>query len=173
MALSEVPFEIVLHPAAGRGLDSLKGARSEGYGPRLLMSKIRSLVRHIVERKKQPMDVPFKSRLGFAQGAQPKTEMFERLLRRQTFRRVWTTISLVNLSLGFSVFGILIVVNRHRADLNGPSDDSFVAAVGGIGGLVIGIGFLVAAYLHGRTMFGPSTAQCTRLDPVFCPGGTG
>ena len=98
------------------------------------------------------MDVPFKSRLGFAQDAGPKTETPERLLQRQALRRIWTTVSLVNLSLGFSVFGILIVVNRHRADLNGPVGDSFVAAIGGIGGLVIGIGFLVAACLHWRTI---------------------
>jgi hypothetical protein len=110
------------------------------------------------------MDVPFKSILGFAQGAGPKTETSERLLQRQTLRRIWTTVSLANLSLGFSVFGILIVLNRHRADLNGPSGDSFVAAIGGIGGLVIGIVFLVAACLHLRTMFG-SGAHCTRLDP--------
>jgi hypothetical protein len=102
------------------------------------------------------MDAPFKSRFGFAQDAGPKTRTSERLLHRQALRRLWTTVSLMNLSLGFSVFGILIVVNRHQADLNGPFGDSFVAAIGGIGGLVIGIGFLVAACLHWRTMFGPS-----------------
>ena len=96
------------------------------------------------------MDVPFKCRLGFAQDAGPKTETPERLLQRQALRRIWTTVSLVNLSLGFSAFGILIVLNRHRADLNGPYGDSFVAAIGGIGGLVIGVGFLVAACLHWR-----------------------
>jgi hypothetical protein len=116
------------------------------------MSKIRSLVRRIIERKKQPMDVLFKSRLGFAQGVGPKTETFERILQQRTLRRIWTAISLVNLSLGFSAFGILIVVN--------------VAAIGGLGGLVIGIGFLVAACLHWRSIFGRSGAQWKRLDTV-------
>jgi hypothetical protein len=109
------------------------------------------------------MDVPFKCRLGFAQDAGPKTETSERLLQRQALRRIWTTVSLVNLSLGFSVFGILIVVNRHRADLNGPSGDSFVAAIGGIGGLVIGIGFLVAACLHCRKGSASWLIPCTSI----------
>src|SRR5580698_9429340 len=98
------------------------------------------------------MDVPSKSTLGFAQDARPKTETSGRLLQRQALRRIWTTISLMNLSLGFSIFGILIVVNRHRADLNGPTGGSFAAAIGGVGGLIIGIGFLVAACLHWRMM---------------------
>src|ERR1700730_4943267 len=68
-------------------------------------------------------------------------------------------MSLVSLSLGFSVFGILIIVNRHRADLNGHSGDSFVAAVGGVGGLIIGICFLVGACLHWSILFGPSAWQ--------------
>ena len=62
------------------------------------------------------------------------------------------------------------VVNRHRADLNGSFGDSFVAAIGGIGGLVIGIGFLVAACLHWRIMFGPSGNHYTHLDPVATAG---
>ena len=75
-------------------------------------------------------------------------------------------MSLVSLSLGFSVFGILIIVNRHRADLNGPSGESFVAAVGGIGGLLIGICFLVTACLHWSILFGPSAGNCTPLERV-------
>ena len=57
-------------------------------------------------------------------------------------------------------------MNRHRADLNGPSGDSFVAAVGGIGGLIIGIGFLVGACLHWRTISGASGGNGTHLDQV-------
>ena len=94
------------------------------------------------------MDDPFNSSLGFAEGTEPKTETSERLFDRQLLRRIWTIMSLVCLSLGFSVFGVLIIVNRHRADLNGPSGESFVAAVGGIGGLLIGICFLITACLH-------------------------
>jgi hypothetical protein len=127
------------------------------------MSKIRPPVRHMIERKKQPMDVPLKCRLGFTQDTGLKTKTSERLLQRQTLRKIWTTVSLVNLSLGFSVFGVLIVLNRHRADLNGPSGDSFVAAIGGIGGLVIGIGFLVAACLHWRKGSASRLTPCTSI----------
>jgi hypothetical protein len=94
------------------------------------------------------MDVPFNSSLGFAEGTEPKTETCERLFHRQPLRKIWTMMSLVSLSVGFSVFGFLIIANRHRADLNGPTGESFVAAIGGIGGLTIGICFLVAACLH-------------------------
>jgi hypothetical protein len=114
------------------------------------MSETRLLVRHIIERKKQLMDFPLNSGLGFAQGAGPKTEPSKWPFHRPALRRIWTTMSLINLSLGFSVVGILIIANRHQADLNVPSGDSLVAAVGGIGGLVIGIIFLVAACLHWR-----------------------
>jgi hypothetical protein len=100
------------------------------------------------------MDAPFNSSFGVAESTGPKTEMSARLFDRQPLRRIWTMMSLVSLSLGFSVFGILIIVNRHRADLNGPSGDSFVAAVGGIGGLLIGTGFLVAACFHWNTESG-------------------
>ncbi len=57
-------------------------------------------------------------------------------------------MSLVSLSLGFSVFGILIILNRHRADLNGLSGDSFAATAGGISAILVGIAFLVAVGLH-------------------------
>jgi hypothetical protein len=74
--------------------------------------------------------------------------MSERLFQRQLLRRIWTMMSLVSLSLGFSVFGVLIIVHRHQAELNGSSGESFVAAVGGIGGLLIGMCFLVATCFH-------------------------
>jgi hypothetical protein len=98
------------------------------------------------------MDVSLNSSLEFEQDTTPKPETSEWLFHRQSLRRLCTTMSLVSLSLGFSVFGILIIVNRHRADLNGTSGDSFVAVVGGIGGLAIGTCFLVAACLHWKTI---------------------
>src|SRR5580692_4010305 len=128
----------------------------------VLVSKIWVLVRHVIERKKRLMDVS--SNLGFAQGTRPKTETFERLFHRQPLRKIWTTMSLVSLSLGFSLLGILIIVNRHRADLNGPSGDSFVAAVGGIGGLVVGVFFLVTACLHWSILSRSSAGNCRHLD---------
>ena len=130
----------------------------------VLVSKICLFVRRVIERKKRLMDVS--SNLGFAQGTRPKTETFERLFHRQPLRKIWTTMSLVSLSLGFSALGILIIVNRHRADLNGPSGDNFVAVVGGIGGLVVGIFFLVTACLHWSILSGPSGGNGTHLDRV-------
>ena len=112
------------------------------------------------------MNIPFNSSLGFAEETETNTEKSERLFHRRLLRNIWTTMSLVSLSLGFSVFGILIIVNRHRADLNGHSGDSFVVAVGGVGGLVIGICFLVAACLHWSILFGPSAGNCPPLERV-------
>jgi hypothetical protein len=92
------------------------------------------------------MDVAVNSSLGLTEGKEPKIEAAKRLLHRQSLRRIWTMMSLVSLSLGFSAFGVLIIANRQRADLNG-SGESFDAAIGGVGGLVIGVCFLVAACL--------------------------
>jgi hypothetical protein len=130
----------------------------------VLVSKICVLVRRVIERKKRLMDVS--SNLGFAQGTGPKNETFERLFHRQPLRKMWTTMSLVSLALGFSVLGILIIVNRHRADLNGPSGDSFVAVVGGIGGLVVGIFFLFTACLHWSILSGSPGGNGRHLDRV-------
>ena len=63
----------------------------------------------------------------FAKGSGSKAETPDQLLNRQPRQKIWTGMSLVSLSLGFSVFGILIILNRHRADLNGLSGDSFAA----------------------------------------------
>jgi hypothetical protein len=111
------------------------------------------------------MDVPFNSSFGFAEGTGPQTEMSARLFDRQPLRRIWTMMSLASLSLGFSVFGVLIIVNRHQADLHGRSGESFLAAAGGIGGLLIGMGFLVAACLHWNTEsgLGFSMKNCQQL----------
>jgi hypothetical protein len=166
-SVKNIPFGMVSSPAADGAGGSWNGHEiRRGKCPSSLASKIWLLVRHIIERKKQPMDVPLKSSRGLARGIEPKTEASKRLFQQQVLQRIWTTMSLINLSLGFSVFGILIIAKRQQADLNGSSGDSFVAAVGGIGGLVIGIGFLVAACLHRKIISGPSGGHCTRLDRV-------
>jgi hypothetical protein len=59
-------------------------------------------------------------------------------------------MSLVSEAIGFSALGILIIVNRHQADLNGLSGGSSVAMVGGISAVLVGTVFLFAAYLHWR-----------------------
>jgi hypothetical protein len=45
---------------------------------------------------------------------------------------------------------MLIIVNRHQSDLNGLSGGSSVAMVGGIGAILVGTIFLVAACLYCR-----------------------
>jgi hypothetical protein len=105
--------------------------------------------------------------LRFAQGFGSKAETPDRLLNRQSRQKIWTAMSLVSLSLGFSIFGILIILNRHRADLNGLSGDSFAATAGGISAILVGIAFLVAAGLHSsacaRHSAAPSVGHQSRL----------
>jgi hypothetical protein len=45
---------------------------------------------------------------------------------------------------------MLIMVNRHQADLNGLSGGSTVAMIGGISALSVSTVFLFAVYLHCR-----------------------
>jgi hypothetical protein len=70
------------------------------------------------------------------------------LRKGQTLQKISTGVSLINLCLGFSIVGMLIVVNRYQADLNGLSGESSVATAGGIGAILVGMAFLVAACLH-------------------------
>jgi hypothetical protein len=52
------------------------------------------------------------------------------------------------MSLGFSIFGVLIIVNQHQADLNGLSGSSSFAMFGGIAATFGGTAFLVTACLN-------------------------
>jgi len=54
----------------------------------------------------------------------------------------------MSLALGFWVFAMLIIVNRHQAELNGLAGGSSFAMVGGIGAFLVGTVFLVPACLH-------------------------
>ena len=58
---------------------------------------------------------------------------------QRRLEKISTLISLVGLALGFSVLGLLIVVNQHDG---GPS------ITGGILGISLGAAFLIAACLH-------------------------
>jgi uncharacterized membrane protein len=66
----------------------------------------------------------------------------------QTLQMISTRVSLISMSLGFSIFGILIIVNQHQANLNGLSGGSSFAMFGGIAAILVGTAFLVAACLH-------------------------
>src|SRR6516164_4825605 len=63
-------------------------------------------------------------------------------------QRISTGLSLVSLALGFWVFAMLIIINRHQAELNGLSGGSSFAIVGGIGAFLVGTVFLGAACFH-------------------------
>src|SRR6516225_8068830 len=65
-------------------------------------------------------------------------------------QRISTGLSLVSLALGFWVFAMLIIINRHQAELNGLSGGSSFAIVGGIGAFLVGMVFLGAACFHWR-----------------------
>ena len=96
------------------------------------------------------MGATYNFSLGFAQRTESKTKTPDRLLKRQPLQEICTGMSLVSLCLGFSVFGMLIIVNRHQADLDGLCGGSSVATVGGIGAILVGTAFLVAACFHWR-----------------------
>jgi hypothetical protein len=111
------------------------------------------------------MDITYNFRFGLAQGRKSKTRTPNQLLKRQTLQKISTRISLVGLFLGFSIFGILIIVHRHRADLNDLGSGSPVAIVGGIVSLLVGSVFLMSAYFHWKA--GPPSAPFTRLNPAI------
>ncbi len=96
------------------------------------------------------MEATYNFSLRLAQRTESKAETTNRLLMRQTLQKISTGMSLISLSLGFSIFGMLIIVNRHQADLDGLCGGSSVAMVGGIGAILVGTAFLVAACLHWR-----------------------
>ena len=97
--------------------------------------------------KPSPMDATSNFSLRFAQASESKVKMTDRLFNRQTLLRIGTGMSLFSLALGFAVLGMLIIVNRDQADLNGFSGGSFIAMVGGISAILVGMAFFVAACL--------------------------
>ena len=94
------------------------------------------------------MNITYNCRLGLAQGRESKTRTPNQLFKRQALQKITTRISLVGLFLGFSIFGILIILHRHQADLNGLMSGSSGATVGGIISILVGSAFLVSAYFH-------------------------
>jgi len=59
-------------------------------------------------------------------------------------------MSLVSEANGFSILGMLIMLNRNQTDLNGLGGGSAVAMIGGISAVLTATVFLVAACLHWR-----------------------
>jgi hypothetical protein len=96
------------------------------------------------------MDATANFNLRFAPVSESKVERTDWLLNRRALQRIATRMSLVSEAIGFSVLGILIILNRHQADLNGLSGGSSVAMIGGISALLVGTIFLVATCVHWR-----------------------
>ena len=71
-------------------------------------------------------------------------------------------------AIGFSILGILILMNRNQADLNGFSVGSSFAMVGGIGAFLVGTVFLGAACFHWRFCAShPATLPARRQPARF------
>ena len=98
------------------------------------------------------------SNFSLAQSSESKTRMPDRLLTRQTLERIATGLSLIGQAFGFSIFGTLIIANRHQANLNDFAGGSFVAMSGGISAILVGTAFLIAACLYWRFCARRSTA---------------
>jgi hypothetical protein len=114
------------------------------------------------------MDAAYNFSLGLTDEVKSKTETPTRSPIQQTLQEISTGISLGSLSLGFSIFGAMIIANRHQADSNGLSGGSSVATLAGIGAILVSTAFLVAAYLHWRrstrhSAVRPLRCQCARL----------
>ena len=94
------------------------------------------------------MDATANFSLRFARASDSEVEATGGLLSRQVLQRIATRMSLVSEAIGFSILGILILMNRHQAELNGLSGGSSFAIVGAVGAFLVGAVFLGAACFH-------------------------
>jgi hypothetical protein len=85
------------------------------------------------------MNVAANLSLRFAQASDSKAETTDRLLKRQTLQSIAIRVSLVGEAIDFSILGILILVNRHQAELIGFSAGSSIALVGGSSTILVGV----------------------------------
>jgi ABC-type Na+ efflux pump permease subunit len=111
------------------------------------------------------MEITDNFRLGLAQGRESKTRAPYQLFKPKALQKISTGISLVGLFLGFSIFGILIIVHRHQADLNDLVSGSSAATVGGIISILVGSVFLLSAYFHWK--FSPASAPFAMMNPAI------
>jgi len=106
--------------------------------------------------------------LRFAPVSESKVEAADSLFSRQVLQRIATRISLVSEAIGFSIPGLLILMNRHQAELNGLSGGSSFTMVGGIGAFLVGTVFLGAACIHWRFCAShPATVPVRRQSVRF------
>ena len=83
------------------------------------------------------MDAIFNFGLRFAQASESKVRMTDRLLMRETVERIATGMRLISQAIGFSIFGTLVIANRHQTDLTDFAGGSFVAVVGSLSAIYI------------------------------------
>ena len=103
------------------------------------------------------MDATANFSLRFARASDSEVEATGGLLSRQVLQRIATRMSLVSEAIGFSILGILILMNRHQAELNGLPGGSAFAMVGGIGAFLVGTVFLGAALFPLEVLCQPSS----------------
>jgi len=94
------------------------------------------------------MDATYNFGFELTQERTAKSASPNRFLNQHTLERISTGISLVVLSLGFPIFGILIMVNQRQADLSDLSNHSSLAPLGGIVSILVGAAFLIGSCLH-------------------------
>jgi hypothetical protein len=86
--------------------------------------------------------------------------------KRATLHQIATGIRLVGLTIGFSIFGTLIIMNCHHAHLNDLPGGGFVAVLGGICAILVGAVFFVAYCLHWRFCARHSAPLRVRREPA-------
>jgi hypothetical protein len=112
-----------------------------------------------------PMDASTTFSLRGAGGSDAKAEK----PKQATLEQITTGISIIGLTVGFSILGTLIIVNRHRAHLNDLPGGAFIAVIVGICAILMGGVFFFAYCLHWRfsakqsaaSSAGPQTARLT------------
>jgi hypothetical protein len=96
------------------------------------------------------MDATSNFTLRLAQASGSKAGIPGRLLMRQILKRIAAALSLISQGFGFSIFGTLIIANRHQADLHEFAGGGFAEIVGGITAILVGTAFLITAFLYWR-----------------------
>ena len=104
------------------------------------------------------MDASTNFSFRFAQAPESKARVPKVLTKRQALERTVTGLSLISQAFGFWIFGTLIIVNRHQADLSEIAGGGFATVVGGISAILAGTSFLIAACLYWRFWAGRSAA---------------
>jgi hypothetical protein len=104
------------------------------------------------------MDATDNFSLWFARPSESKVGTTDWVLSRQVLQRIATRISLVSEAIGFSVLGILIILNQHQTGRNGLAGGSSLTMIGGISAVLVASVFLVAACLHWRFCAGHPAA---------------